>query len=187
MNDPFGKERDLVGPDPEPPGLDPRGEEFFRQHLDTFRRIATYRLRNVHDAEDAVMNAALIMHRKIERILAASNPIALATKILNDSITDYCRSSVRIARNEQLVAEMPTVAYLLELGRYDQLDRAMEELEIVAPLQALCVQLYDLIGLSYTQTAEIAGITVNAARTNAHRGRRQLESMLTIPKEKGDS
>ncbi|KPL36274.1 RNA polymerase subunit sigma [Streptomyces anulatus] len=151
-------------------------------------RIAVYRLRNQHDAEDAVMNALLTMHSKIERIFAASNPIALATKMLNDTITDYCRTSVRITRNEQLFAEMPAVSYLMELGRYDQLDRAMEELEIVAPLQAMCVQLYHLIGLSYDQIAEIAEISVAAAKTNAYRGRRQLGSMLTeLPKERGDS
>ncbi|MGW8488270.1 RNA polymerase sigma factor [Streptomyces sp. NPDC055886] len=188
MNDPFGKERDLVGPDPEPPGIDPRGEEFFREHLDTFRRIAIYRLRNPHDADDAVMNALLTMHSKIERIIAASNPIALAMKMLNDTITDYCRTSVRIKRNEQLVAEMPAVSYLMELGRYDELDRAMEELEIVAPLQAMCVQLHHLIGLPYNQVAESAGISVAAAKTNAYRGRKQLGRMLKeLPEEKGDS
>ncbi|MFH8439359.1 RNA polymerase sigma factor [Streptomyces sp. NPDC018007] len=151
-------------------------------------RIAVYRLRNQHDAEDAVMNAMLTMHSKIDRILGASNPIALATKILNDTITDYCRSSVRIARNEQPVAEMPTVSYLMDLGRHDPLDRAMEELEVVAPLQARCVQLHHLIGLSYDQVAKIADISVTAAKTNAHRGRRHLGRMLEeLPKEKGDS
>lgn len=188
MNDPFGKERDLVGPDPEPPGIDPRGEEFFREHLDKFRRIAIYRLRNPHDADDAVMNALLTMHSKIERIIAASNPIGLAMKMLNDTITDYCRTNVRIKRNEQLVAEMPAVSYLMELGRYDELDRAMEELEIVSPLQAMCVQLHHLIGLPYDQVAEIAEISVAAAKTNAYRGRKQLGRMLKeLPEEKGDS
>lgn len=189
MNDPFGKERDLVGPDPEPPGLDPRGEDFFREHLDTFMRIATYRLRNLHDAEDAVMNAVLTMHRKIERILAASNPIGLAVKILQDAITDHCRRCVRLADYEHLVPEIPTSSYLMELGRYDQLDRAMEELEIVSPLQAQCVQLHDLIGLSYAQVAKIVGITENAAKTNACRGRKHLTELMhaELPKEKGDS
>ncbi|OKK08171.1 RNA polymerase subunit sigma [Streptomyces sp. CB03234] len=189
MNDPFGKERDLVGPDPGQPGLDPRGEEFFRENLDTFMRIAAYRLRNLHDAEDALMEAMVTMHRRIERILAASNPIALATKILNDAITDYYRSSVRITKYEHLVAEMPAASALTELGRYDRLDRAMEQLEVIAPQQARCVQMYYLIGLSYAQTAEILGITQSAAKTAACRGRQQLtELMLTeLPKEKGDS
>ncbi|MFI2470962.1 RNA polymerase sigma factor [Streptomyces globisporus] len=80
------------------------------------------------------------------------------------------------------------MSYLMELGRYDELDRAMEELEIVAPLQAMCVQLHHLIGLPYEQVAEIAEISVAAAKTNAHRGRRQLGRMLKeLPEEKGDS
>ncbi|MFH8371436.1 sigma-70 family RNA polymerase sigma factor [Streptomyces sp. NPDC018031] len=188
MNDPSGKERDLVGPDPEPPGLAPRGEDFFREHMETFMRIATYRLRNHHDAQDAVMNAMLTMHRKIDRILAAENPIGLAIRMLQDSITDYHRRSVRIADHEHLVPELPAIANLAELGRHDQLDRAMEALEVIAPLQAQCLQLHDLIELPYSQVAEILGITENAAKTNACRGRKQLtELMLTeLPKEKGD-
>jgi RNA polymerase sigma-70 factor (ECF subfamily) len=194
-NDPFGKEHDLVGPDAldtQPPGLDPRGEEFFREHLETFRRFAVYRLRNPHDADDAVMEAVLTMHRKIERILAADSPIKLAMKVLQDSITDYCRRSVRIADNERLVPEMPPgshLHHLTELGRYDRLDRAMEELEVISPLQAQCVQLRDLLELSYAEIAEIVGSTENAAKTNVCRGRKHLTELMhaDLPKEKGDS
>ncbi|QNT98374.1 sigma-70 family RNA polymerase sigma factor (plasmid) [Streptomyces griseofuscus] len=188
MTDPFGKEHDLVGPDPEPIGIDPQGELFFQDHMDTFMRIALYRLRNLHDAEDAVMDAVLIMHRKIERIRAADNPTSLAIKILKNCITDYSRRSVRIADHEHLVPEMPTSSTLMELGRYDQLDRAMEALEVLSPLQAQCVQLHDLCELPYTEVAEIVDITVNAAKTNAHRGRKQLMVLLTeLAKEKGAS
>lgn len=189
MNDPFGKEYDLVGPDPEPSEIGPQSELFFREHMDTFMRIALYRLRNLHDAEDAVMNAALIMHRRIERIRAASNPIGLAIKMLQDAITDYSRRSVRLADYEHLVADLPTSSHLIQLGRYDQLDRAMEALEILAPQQAQCVQLHALAGLPYAQVAEIVGITESAAKTYAFRGRKQLmELMLTeLAKEKGDS
>jgi len=189
MNDPSGKEPDLVGPDPEPFGIDPQGELFFREHMDTFMRIAMYRLRNLHDAEDAVMNAVLIMHRKIERIRVAAKPTALAIKMLQDSITDYSRRNVRRADYEHLVPEMPTSSYLMELGRYDQLDRAMEALEILSPVQAQCVQLHIVAGMPYAQVAEIVGITESAAKTNAFRGRKQLSDlMLTeLAKEKGDS
>ncbi|MGV9419940.1 RNA polymerase sigma factor [Streptomyces sp. NPDC003674] len=191
MNDPFGKEHDLVGPDPEPSEIDPQGEIFFREHMPTFMRIAVYQLRNLHDAEDAVMTAVLDMHRKIERILAADNPPGFAIKMLRDSITDYSRRSVRRADHERLVPEAPessALTDLVELGRYDRLDRAMEALEVLSPLQAQCVQLHVLYELPYAQVAEIAGITVSAAKTNAHRGRKQLMVLLTeLDKEKGDS
>lgn len=191
MNDPFGKEHDLVGPDREPFQIDPQGEIFFRDHMAIFMRIAMYRLRNLHDAEDAVMNAVLNMHCKIERIRAADNPSGLAIKMLRDSITDYSRRSLRRADREHLVPETPASSALMdlvELGRYDQLDRAMEALEVLSPLQAQCVQMHDLVGLPYAQVAEIVGITVSAAKTNAHRGRKQLMVLLTdLAKEKGDS
>ncbi|MFD4543601.1 RNA polymerase sigma factor [Streptomyces bauhiniae] len=188
MTDPFGKEPDLVDPDPEPIEIDAHSDRFFREHLDTFMRLAVYRLRNRHDAEDAVMNAVVIMHRKIERIRAASNPKALAIKMLQDSITDYCRRSVRRAGHEHLVPDVPTSATLMELGRHDQLDRAMETLEVLAPLQAQCVQLHVVCELPYAQVATIVGITETAAKTNAHRGRKQLMELLKeLAKEKGDS
>lgn len=189
MNDPFGREHDIVGPDPGQQGLDPRGEDFFREHLDLFTRIANYRLRNRHDAEDALMEAMVTMHRRIERILAASNPIALALRMLNDAIIDYYRRNMRIVRNERLVAELPAVSHLEQLAHYDQLDRAMEALEVTAPRQAQCVQMYDLMGLSYAQTAKILGISETAAKTAAFRGRQQLTELMhtELPKEKGDS
>jgi RNA polymerase sigma-70 factor (ECF subfamily) len=189
MNDPFGKERDLVGPDPEPPRLDSRGEAFFRDHLETFRRIAAYRLRNHHDAQDAVMDTMVTMHRKIERILAAANPIGLALKMLDDAIIDYYRRSVKITDREHLVPEMPPIAHLTELRRYEPLDRAMEELEVVAPMQAQCVRLHDLMELPYAQVAAIAGISENAAKTNVSRGRKHLNELMLTERseEKGDS
>lgn len=188
MTDPFGKEHDVVDPDPEPIGITAQSDRFFREHMDIFMRIAVYRLRNRHDAEDAVMNAVLDMHRKIERIRAASNPTALAIKMLQDSITDYSRRSVRRADREHLVSEVPAGVTLMELGRHDQLDRAMEALEVLSPLQAQCVQLHVLCELPYAQVAEIVGTTATAAKTNAHRGRKQLMELLKeLAKEKGDS
>ncbi|MFB7411422.1 RNA polymerase sigma factor [Streptomyces sp. NPDC056202] len=189
MTDPFGKEPDLVDPDPGQPRIDPRGEQFFRDNLETFMGIAVYKLRSPHDADDAVMIAVEAMHKKIERILAHPNPIALAMTILNHTIIDYMRVSARMNARECLVREVPATTYLMDLGRYDRLDRAMEALEATAPTQAACLVLYDLIGLSYTQIAHTLGVTPGAAKTNVSRGRKQLETlMLTeLPKEKGDS
>ncbi|WP_037632861.1 RNA polymerase sigma factor [Streptomyces erythrochromogenes] len=189
MNDPFGRENDVLGPEPARPVLDPRGEDFIREHWDMFMGIATYSLRNPHDAEDAVMDAMVIMHRKIERILVHPKPLALALRILNHAIIDFLRRAARLSGNERPVAELPTTSYLMELGRYDRLDRAMEDLAAIAPLQAQCLQLYDLLGLSYAQIAQALGITETAAKTNASRARKRLETlMLTeLPKEKGDS
>ncbi|MFG2717906.1 RNA polymerase sigma factor [Streptomyces sp. NPDC048416] len=190
MNDAPGQEYHLIEPDPERPALPPDFDSFFRRHKDEFLRIAQYRLRNLHDADDALMEAALVMHRKAERILAHPNPIALAHRILNNAIVDFYRRRVRISSRERSVAEPPDSAYLTELRGSDRLDRAVEYLRTIAPLQAQCLELHHLAELTYKEIARRLEITENAAKTNACKGKKKLETLMRtdLPDvEKGDS
>ncbi|MEV8529273.1 sigma-70 family RNA polymerase sigma factor [Streptomyces sp. NPDC052000] len=190
MNDASGQEHHLIEPDPERPALPADFDSFFRRHKDEFLRIAQYRLRNLHDADDALMEAALVMHRKAERILAHPNPIALAYKILNNAIIDFYRNRVRISAREHSVAEPPDSSYLTELRGSDQLDRAMEELRKIAPLQAQCLELHHLAELTYKEIALRLEISESAAKTNACKGKKKLEHLMLMDlpdMEKGDS
>ncbi|MFE6682579.1 RNA polymerase sigma factor [Streptomyces sp. NPDC057729] len=178
-----------------PAELDKAFAAFFARHKDDFLRVAAGRLRNLHDADEALMDAAIQMHRKWPRIEAHSNPIALAYTILNAKITDFYRRRARYADHEVPVgtdsttyADTVNVDDILMLRGYEPLDRALAELQEHAPKQADCVRLHYLSGMSYDEIAEYLNITKGAAKGNTHLGRKRLHDLMDLPEPgKGDS
>ena len=159
----------------EPADLPTDFEVFFARHKSEFLRVAGARLRDPHDADEALMEAALTMYRKWPRILAHANPIALAHRILDSAIIDFYRRRARtsdreITHGQFAYADVPTADDLLFLRGHDRLDRALADLEQRAPLQASCVRLRYLAELDFDEIAARMGITPGAARTNVHLG-----------------
>ncbi|MFF8610982.1 RNA polymerase sigma factor [Streptomyces sp. NPDC015346] len=189
MNDSFGQGYDLIEPDPERAVLSVSFEAFFRQHKDKFFRIALNRLVDPRDADEALSDAALVMHKKWERILAHANPMAMALRILDHKIIDFYRARARHAGREQALTERPDASYLMDLREQDRLDRALEALRKISPQQAQCWEMHKLLGESYSDIAEHLGISYGAAKTSASRGQRKLKALLAelMDTEKGDS
>lgn len=149
---------------------------FTREH----RRLLSYaagRLRDRRDAEEAVLEAGRLIHKKWRAVLAHENPTALAYKILRDVTADYYRRS---ARNPEVpVATPPDSAYLQELRTHEGLDTAMDRLRQRAPLQAECVQMRHLMRLEYAEISERLDITPGAAKTNVSHGIASLRQLMT--------
>jgi RNA polymerase sigma-70 factor (ECF subfamily) len=170
----------------EPAELPTDFEAFFARHMSEFLRVAGSRTRDRHDADEVLMEAALLMYRKWPRILAHPNPIALAYRILENAIADFYRRKARTAGREVSYgefsyADLPTADDLLGLRGHDLLDRALAELENQAPLQAQCVRLRYLAELDFTEIAARLDITANAAKTNVHLGLKKLTRLISLP------
>ncbi|MGW1659176.1 RNA polymerase sigma factor [Streptomyces atratus] len=195
MTDTSGRGYDLANPEPEPERqpepvkLPPDFDVFFRQNKDTFFRIAVNRLHDPRDADEALSDAAMVMYKKWERILAHPNPIALAHRILDNKLTDFYRRTARTAGREQCLAERPDSSYLMDLRSDDRLDRALEELRRLAPLQAQCWEMRKLHGMPHAVIGAHLGITEGAAKTNSSKGHKKMKCLITeLPDvEKGDS
>ncbi|MEK8146440.1 sigma-70 family RNA polymerase sigma factor [Streptomyces sp. M10(2022)] len=154
-----------------PAELDRAFAEFFALHKQGFLRVAAARLRNLHDADEALMDAAIQMHRKWPRIEAHNKPIALAYTILNAKITDFYRRRARYAGHEVPVGTDSTaypdtvsVDEIVMLRGYEPLDRALAELQEQAPKQAECVRLYHLSDMDYDEIATFLNITKGQQR-----------------------
>ncbi|MFE2943337.1 RNA polymerase sigma factor [Streptomyces sp. NPDC059255] len=174
-----------------PAGLDREFSDFFTEHKGEYMRIAMSKLRNMHDADEALMDAAIKMHRKWPRIKAHPNPAALAFRIVNMAIIDFYRSRARRTGYEVPVADpvytdIPTVDDILALRGYDRLDRALASLGECAPTQAQCVQLRYLADMSFEEIGEYLNITKGAAKTNVHLGVKKLQAFMDLTEE-GDS
>ncbi|MFF1847079.1 RNA polymerase sigma factor [Streptomyces sp. NPDC058217] len=195
MSDTFGRGYELVDPEPGPetqPGpvkLPLDFEVFFRQNKDAFFRIAVGRLHDSRDADEALSDAALVMYKKWERILAHPNPIAMAHRILDNKITDFYRRTARYAGREQSLTDRPDSSYLMEMRSVDKVDRALEELRRLAPQQAQCWEMHKVDGLAYAVIGKHLGISEGAAKTNASKGHKKMKGLIRdLPDmEKGDS
>ncbi|MFE7759741.1 RNA polymerase sigma factor [Streptomyces sp. NPDC057429] len=161
-------------------------QQFISDHKAEFMRVAMGRLRNLHDADEAVQIAAVKIHTKWTVIEAHVNPLALAMTMVRTSTIDYYRRRARLADRETPVAgsglpRTPSADDLLELRGYERLDQARAALEERAPKQAECVRLRYLEGKDFAEIAERLGINHNAAKANVSLGLKALQALMDPP------
>ena len=144
-------------------------EQLYREQRAGLVRLVERELHDHHDAEDVVQTAFLDAQRAIERGTIPRNPRAwLATIALN---------AARRLRRRRLNAE-PLEEYAVQ--------EAMGMSEIRAALanlpseQRAAVLYRDVLGLSYSETADQMGTSVNAVTMLLHRGRQRLRQTLGV-------
>ncbi|MFE7617275.1 RNA polymerase sigma factor [Streptomyces sp. NPDC057496] len=169
---------------PEQQPMDAEFRDFLTQHKDEFLRIALSCLRDLFDADEAVLDAALKIHQKWPKIKTHNNPPALARKIVHTTSIDFYRRRARLASREiphPRLPHTPTADDLLELRGYERLDQARAALQDRAPKQAECVRLRYLEEMEFTEIANHLDITPGAAKTNVHLGLKALQALMTLP------
>jgi RNA polymerase sigma factor (sigma-70 family) len=142
-------------------------ERLYREQRAGLIRLVERELRDHHDAEDVVQTAFLDAQRALARGTIPRNPRAwLATIALN---------AARRLRRRHLNAE-PLEEYAVQeaLGM-SELRAALANL----PSEQRTAVLYrDLLGLSYRETADQMGTSVDAVTMLLHRGRKRLRQTI---------
>ncbi len=144
-------------------------ERLYREHRAGLVRLVERELHDHHDAEDVVQTAFLDAQRALERGTIPRNPHAwLAAIALNAG---------RRLRRRRLNAE-PLEEYAVhEASGMSEIHAALASL----PTEQRAAVLYrDVLGLSYGETAEQMGTSVNAVTMLLHRGRQRLRQTLGI-------
>ncbi len=149
-------------------------------------RITMTRLRDHHDADEALMDAAMKMHRKWHRIRGHANPVALAYAILKAATTDFYRARARRQEREIPISGTFLTAYADVLPgevaeNLDKLERALAILEDRAPKQAECLRLSYLANQNVSEIAAHLHITEQAAKVNISLALRALKSLMELP------
>jgi RNA polymerase sigma factor (sigma-70 family) len=144
-------------------------ERLYREHRAGLVQLVERELHDHHDAEDVVQTAFLDAQRALERGTTPRHPRAwLAAIAINAG---------RRLRRRRVIAE-PLEEYAVQ--------GASEVPEIRAALASLpreqreAVVYRDLLGLSYDETAEEMGKSVNAVTMLLHRGRKGLRQTLGV-------
>ncbi|MGZ4390527.1 MAG: RNA polymerase sigma factor [Gaiellaceae bacterium] len=144
-------------------------ERLYREHRAGLVRLVERELHDHHDAEDVVQTAFLDAQRALERGTIPRNPRAwLAAIALN---------AAHRLRRRRLNAE-PLEEYAVhEASRMPEIRAALTSL----PREQRAAVLYrDVLGLSYGETAEQMGTSVNAVTMLLHRGRQRLRQTLGV-------
>ncbi|HEY3577532.1 MAG TPA: sigma-70 family RNA polymerase sigma factor [Gaiellaceae bacterium] len=144
-------------------------ERLYREHRAGLVRLVERELRDHHDAEDVVQTAFLDAQRALERGTIPRNPRAwLAAIALNAG---------RRLRRRRLSAEPLEEYAVQEASGIPEINAALESL----PREQRAAVVYrDVLGLSYGETAEQMGTSVNAVTMLLHRGRRRLRQTLAV-------
>ena len=144
-------------------------ERLYREHRATLVRLVERELRDHHDAEDVVQTAFLDAQRALERGTIPGNPRAWLTAI--------ALNAARRLRRRRLNAQPLEDYAVQEASRMSEIRAALTSL----PREQRAAVLYrDVLGLSYGETAEQMGTTVNAVTMLLHRGRRRLRQTLGV-------
>jgi RNA polymerase sigma-70 factor (ECF subfamily) len=149
-------------------------ERLYREHRAGLVRLVELELRDHHEAEDVVQTAFLDAQRALERGTIPRDPRAwLAAIALN---------AARRLRRRRLNAEPLEEYAVQEASGMSDLRAALASL----PKSQRAAVLYrDLLGLSYGETADQMGTTVNAVTMLLHRGRERLRQTLVVTAASG--
>jgi RNA polymerase sigma-70 factor, ECF subfamily len=144
-------------------------ERLYREHRAGLVRLVESELRDHHDAEDVVQTAFLDAQRALERGTIPRNPSAwLAAIALN---------AAHRLRRRRLNAEPLEEYAVQEASRMSEIRAALASL----PREQRAAVLYrDVLGLSYGETAEQMGTSVNAVTMLLYRGRQRLRQTLAV-------
>jgi len=144
-------------------------ERLYREHRAGLVRLVERELHDHGDAEDVVQTAFLDAQRALEGGTIPRHPRAwLAAIALN---------AARRLRRRRLNADPLEEYAVQEAGRMPELRAALTSL----PREQRAAVLYrDVLGLSYGETAEQMGTTVNAVTMLLHRGRMRLRQTLGV-------
>jgi RNA polymerase sigma-70 factor, ECF subfamily len=144
-------------------------ERLYRENRGRLVRLVERELRDHDDAEDVVQTAFLDAQRALERGTIPRNPHAwLAAIALN---------AAHRLRRRRLKAEPLEEYAVQEASAMSEIRAALASL----PTEQRVAVLYrDVLGLSYGETAEQMGTSVNAVTMLLHRGRQRLRETLGV-------
>lgn len=155
----------------------------FSQHKDQVYRIAIALLKQSQDAEDAVQEVFLRVHRAIDSFDPQRGQF---TTWLYQITVNYCRSNLRRKRfftmpwqQDQLEERVPTDPSVEKQVLQDEFRQALwEEVNALGEKHRLVVILHYYMDLSCEHIAEVLGCRVGTVYSRLHTARHRLQERL---------
>jgi RNA polymerase sigma factor (sigma-70 family) len=155
-------------------------EKLLRAILPSTRAFVMSRMRNHDAAEDVVQNVLLSVHRS-RHTYRASRPFGPWLRaVTRNAVTDAFRSQQRRQGREDPLENHEAATELQHIDTHDfGEDPALANaLSHLPPLQREAVELLHVRDMSVAEAAALAGVSQNAFKVRAHRGRAALKRLL---------
>lgn len=155
-------------------------EELYRTQSGKMKSIAMNLLGNAHDAEDAVQDTFLKIHRGIRYFKGQSAFSTWTYRILMNACYDLRRRRVRrqetpeqdlVAEDQTFDAPAPMHDHPLRMA----LEKCMEQL---TPYMRSVFQLYEVEGFKHSEIGAILNISEMASKNALYQAKRRLREML---------
>ena len=140
-------------------------------------RIAYYILESEAEAEDAVQELYLKLWKMRDGLDGIRNPKAYATRLLKNICIDRIRQAVKERGTEP---EKPDSQYGPDerIDARERLNKVLEAVKALPEGQRKILILHTVEGLSYEETAKLAGCDYLSCRVLLTRARAKLKSIV---------
>jgi RNA polymerase sigma-70 factor (ECF subfamily) len=157
-------------------------EELYRAHSGRLYSVACRMLGNTADAEDLLQEIFLAAHRKLDSFRGDSALGTWLYRLATNQCLDYLRS--RTARSNQLTGALDDQLGLADAGSRALGERVVTRMDLeraVAQLPEGCraaFVLHDVEGLEHREVAEVLGIAEGTSKSQVHKARLRLRTLL---------
>jgi RNA polymerase sigma-70 factor, ECF subfamily len=157
-------------------------EELYRVHAGRLFSVACRMLGNPADAEDLLQEIFLSAHRKLESFRGESALGTWLYRLATNHCLDYLRS--RAARTNQLTDALDDEVGLFEPGRRGLAEQTITKMDLERALAQLpdgcraAFVLHDIEGLEHREVAAALGIAEGTSKSQVHKARLRLRSVL---------
>ena len=155
-------------------------------HLDAAYNLARFLMRNDHDAEDAVQEAALRAFRFFADFRGDNSKAWFLQIVRNTSFTLLKKNrpaEMNVEFDEQIHGdESPAMDPGVSLDRAQDRQTVRTAIEQLPPEFREAIVLRELEGASYKEIADIAGVPIGTVMSRLARARHQLQLILSKPR-----
>jgi RNA polymerase sigma-70 factor (ECF subfamily) len=166
-------------------------EELIETYAEMVFRVAYRILKDEQDAEDAMQETFLSIHRRIQSFRGESKFSSWLYRVATNVALDALRARKRYRghftelsddQDDEMEAQLTDALQPLpeeQLTRQETQERIYAILSVMSPKLSEAFVLYEIEGLSMQETADALGISLSTAKVRVHRARLQLQAELS--------
>ena len=157
-------------------------EEVYRTHAGRLYSVACRMLGNAAVAEDLLLEFFLAAHRKLDRFRGESALGTWLYRLATNLCLDHLRS--KAARAGQLTDALDDEPGLADRSSRGLAERALTRVDLERALARLpegcraAFVLHDVEGLEHREVAEVLGIAEGTSKSQVHKARLRLRTLL---------
>ncbi|HKI50377.1 MAG TPA: RNA polymerase sigma factor [Desulfobacteria bacterium] len=157
--------------------------EIYDRYYDRVKRFITGLVKDEWIAEDLIQETFIRVQKNLESVRDPSKISSWIFRIAYNLCQDHFKSNKKNQHDEgKSVESLPNPFVQLqvqkELEQHQMGTCVQEQINLLPESQQIVLLLYDIVGYSHAEIAEVLDITIENAKIRLHRARKGLKSIL---------